>query len=149
MNEPDTSPKAVPSSEATQCGNERRALHSPAPWSIDTIDNEGAYGAGPGAQSGFKSYAVLDASGKCLFDSLNSDVGEVHEEFDEDGIHAWDEVARQNLTLAAAAPGLLAAAKFALNVLRREQDCAASLKDLDRAVEQLERSIELGTGAPA
>ena len=53
---------------------------------------------------------VKDAKGKVLFDTINADVAEIHTEHDgEGGVHRWCEEARQNLTLAAAAPELLAA----------------------------------------
>ncbi|WP_353631055.1 hypothetical protein AADG64_09550 [Achromobacter xylosoxidans] len=83
--------------------------HSPAPWSVETVRNEGEYGSGPDTTTGFDSYAVLDANGRTLFDSLNSDVAEVHAVWHCLGVDAWDDVARENLTLAAAAPELLEA----------------------------------------
>jgi len=85
------------------------AKHSPWPWDIDSVDNEGEYGdGGPDSHCGFKSYAVFDAKGETLFDSLNSTDCCVENDFDEDGCSAWDETARRNLTLAATAPELLA-----------------------------------------
>ncbi|MNV67092.1 hypothetical protein D3C71_1598760 [compost metagenome] len=81
--------------------------HSPAPWSVETVRNEGEYGSGPETSTGFDSYAVLDANGRTLFDSINSDVAEVHAVEHCLGVDAWDDVARENLTLAAAAPELL------------------------------------------
>lgn len=66
------------------------------PVDFDTIDSDGAYGVGDDCRHGFSTYAVVDANGKTIVDALNSDVGEVHEEHDEDGTQAWDQVARQN-----------------------------------------------------
>jgi hypothetical protein len=103
--------------------------HTPGPWEIDTIDNDGEYGSGPDSHRGFKSYAVYDANGRCLFDSLNRDgaVSEICEEYDEDGIHAWDEPAKHDLTLAAAAPDLLEV--VATLLIAREQVNGVMLVD--------------------
>lgn len=77
---------------------------NPAPWEYETVqqrEDRSAYGV------------VRDADGKILFDTINADVAEIHEEYDEGGgVHRWDEVARVNLTLAAAAPAMLAALKL-------------------------------------
>lgn len=67
------------------------------------------YGDGPDAHSGFKSYAVYDANGQALFDSINSDAIEVDVEYDEFGAYAWDRVGEANLTLASASPDMLLA----------------------------------------
>ena len=56
---------------------------------------------------------VKDDRGKILFDTLNSDVAEIHTEHDEDSVHRWDETGRKNLTLAAAAPDLFACVECA------------------------------------
>jgi len=76
--------------------------HNPAPWEYEDVQlrpEQSAYGV------------VKDANGKILFDSLNSDVAEIHEEES----HRWDETGRRNLNLAARAPDLLAAAKAVLD----------------------------------
>lgn len=84
--------------------------HSPGPWQVDTIDNSGEYSLGGDESAcGFKSHAVYDANGRVLFDSLNSDVAEIHEESDEDGRYAWDGQSECNLRLAASAPELFQA----------------------------------------
>jgi hypothetical protein len=85
--------------------------HTPGPWTIEVVKNEGMYGdGGPDGRSGFDSYCVQDAQGRVLFDTLNSDyrVASVHEDAHDEGVTAWDEQGRVNLTLAAAAPDLLA-----------------------------------------
>jgi hypothetical protein len=84
------------------------AKHTPGPWHVDSTHNEGEYGSGPDTHSGFKSFVVFDDDGRSLFDSTNSEATEVAEAFDEDSFHAWDAVGLANLTLAAAAPELLA-----------------------------------------
>ncbi len=66
------------------------------PVDFDTIESDGAYGVGDDCHHGFTTYAVVDANGKTIVDALNSDVGEVHVEHDEDGTQAWDQIARQN-----------------------------------------------------
>jgi hypothetical protein len=84
--------------------------HTPGPWFVDEIDNEGEYGdGGPDSHSGFKSFCVIDDAGNVLFDSLNSTIGDVHEDFDDETGHhrAWDDLAQRNLTLAAEATELL------------------------------------------
>ncbi|WP_157126731.1 hypothetical protein [Burkholderia metallica] len=81
--------------------------HTPGPWEIDTIDNCGEYGdGGPDTSTGFKSYAVYDAKGRVLFDTLNSDAAEIHEQGYDLDHYAWDEVGKQNLTLAQASPDM-------------------------------------------
>lgn len=76
--------------------------HNPAPWAYENVEDRGeqsAYGV------------VKDANGKILFDTINADVAEIHTEHDEGRAYRWDEVARKNLTLAAAAPQLFAACR--------------------------------------
>lgn len=73
--------------------------HTPAPWEVDTVRNEGEYGnGGPDSHIGFDSFVVMDSEGRVLFDSLNRDgaLTEVDEESDdEDGYHrAWDTLAK-------------------------------------------------------
>ncbi|HDR9497623.1 TPA: hypothetical protein QDC06_000825 [Burkholderia cepacia] len=80
---------------------------TPGPWEIDTIDNCGEYGdGGPDTSTGFKSYAVYDAKGRVLFDTLNSDAAEIHEQGYDLDHYAWDEVGKRNLTLAQASPDM-------------------------------------------
>jgi hypothetical protein len=82
-------------------------------WSVEEIKSDGDYGdGGPDSRTGFTTYAVVDSEGRPLFDALNRDgrVSCVHEEGydDEDGgrVFAWDELARADMTLAAASPKL-------------------------------------------
>lgn len=90
------------------------AKPSPGPWDVDTIDNDGTYGDGPDCHSGFKSYAVYDAHGKVLFDSLNAEAAEIEVEYDDMGAYAWDRVSEANLTLAAASRDMLTALETVL-----------------------------------
>lgn len=56
------------------------------PWEIDTLKSEGSYGTGDDTTEGFEVSAIYDAKGRALFDALNSDLIEVHEDYaDEDG----------------------------------------------------------------
>lgn len=59
-------------------------------WEIDTLNSEGTYGSGDDTREGFSTTAICDASGKVLFDALNSDAILVQEEWDEDGGSAYD-----------------------------------------------------------
>jgi hypothetical protein len=77
------------------------ANHTPEPWGVEEIDNEGEYGSGPDTSRGFQSFAICDVQGRALFDSLNRDVGvsEIHEDghADEDGyVAAWDDMAKRD-----------------------------------------------------
>lgn len=90
------------------------AKPSPGPWDVDTIDNDGTYGDGPDCHSGFKSYAVYDANGKVLFDSLSAEVAEIDIEYDDMGAYVWDRVSEANLTLAGASHDMLTALETVL-----------------------------------
>lgn len=119
------------------------AAASKGPWECDTTHNEGSYGAGEDVYEGFKSYTILSEDGKVLFDSLNSDAIEVHEEYDEDGATAWDEIARRNAKLIVAMrnalPDLLDAAE------RLERQVRAKQQEIEeiaaRAQENYERAL--------
>lgn len=60
------------------------------PLHVDQIDNDN------GGQR-FKAYAIFDADGRAIFDTLNADhmAVEIMEEGDEDGVQRWDEEGRQ------------------------------------------------------
>ena len=119
------------------------AAATKGPWECDTTHNEGSYGAGEDVYEGFKSYTILSEDGKVLFDSLNSDAIEVHEEYDEDGATAWDEIARRNAELIVAMrnalPDLLDAAE------RLERQVRAKQQEIEeiaaRAQENYERAL--------
>jgi hypothetical protein len=87
---------------------------TPGPWEDDREKSEGDYGDGPMCRTGYDTAVILAPNGKRLFDALNSDAGEVHEDGpDEEGFYyAWDEVSRRNaagiVLLHNAAPALLA-----------------------------------------
>lgn len=99
--------------------------HTPGPWEYENVHDCPERNA----------YAVVkDANGKILFDTLNSDVAEIHTEHDEGSVYRWDETGRRNLTLAAASPELLAACKNALELIDnrgnlRFMESAALLKN--------------------
>lgn len=76
---------------------------TPGPWEYEEVQlrsDRSAYGV------------VKNEKGSVLFDTINSDVSVIHE---EDGVR-WDEQGKHNLTLAAAAPDLLAACEAALRL---------------------------------
>ena len=63
---------------------------TPGPWEDDSQDSRDDRGK-------VRAYAVFGPDGKVLVDTLNSDAAEIHEEPDEDGINAWDEIGRRNV----------------------------------------------------
>lgn len=80
--------------------------HSEAPWELVDVRISVA-----DARTGFDAFEVRDAAGRVLFDSLNAEAVEVREEYsgaEDDRLHAWDEIARRNLMLAAVAPSMRA-----------------------------------------
>ena len=66
------------------------AAATPGTWETDTLNSEGSYGSGDDTYEGYATTAIYDASGKVLFDALNSDAILVQEEWDEDGGSAYD-----------------------------------------------------------
>lgn len=94
---------------------------TPGPWDYDTEKNDGEYGHfGPDSKAGFKSYAIHCTAGT-LFDTLNSDMAEIHEEWDEDSFYAWDDVGRRNAEYVAAAnPKTILALIAAIGRMRSE-----------------------------
>jgi hypothetical protein len=85
--------------------------HNPSPWTYENVEDRSERSA---------HGIVRDANSQILFDTLNSDVTEICEDVDEDFVHRWDEAARRNLTLAAAAPEMQFALKefVRVNALR-------------------------------
>lgn len=78
------------------------------PLELDWMGNEGNYGdGGPDCRSGFRSPCIVDANGKTVMDTLNSDGAEVHEEHDGDDngswFDAWDEAGRKRVAFIVAA----------------------------------------------
>ncbi len=93
---------------------------NPAPWTYENRQDHcdrSAYGV------------VLDADGKVLFDTLNSDVAEIHTDHGEGSVTRTDERGRVNLTLAAAAPDLLAAAQGVLDWMTRHREVTIAPAD--------------------
>ena len=96
---------ASSASEAVNVAEWRAAMSgvTPGPWYSESVDTEGSYGSGEDTTEGFKSYVVRTEAQKSygddavVCDALNSGTAEVHEEFDEDGTHAWDEPGRCNM----------------------------------------------------
>jgi len=76
---------------------------TPGPWYLDSIETDGAYGSGEDTSEGFRTYGVRTSGEKrfgqdaSICDAVNSDLAVVHEEFDEDGTVAWDDVAKHNM----------------------------------------------------
>lgn len=76
------------------------AKATPGPWETDTEKTDGEYGSGPDCPRGYHA-SIITAGDKRICGTENSADGEVHEEFDEDGCYAWDEVAARNMKAAA------------------------------------------------
>ena len=135
-------PADMPDALTPDALDELRRLHdaaTPGPWESDTVENADAvYGFGDDEGIGFDARAIYSPDGKVLFDSLNSDAGEVLEEWGDDETHgsAWDEVAKQNAALIAATrnalPALIAAAE-------REQPASSALAIAREALERIKR----------
>lgn len=75
---------------------------TPGPWEADSMKSEGSYGIGDETYEGFNAFRVTDEKGNAICDTLNSDMGEVHVEYDEDDATAWDEIGRRNAAYIAA-----------------------------------------------
>lgn len=99
---------------------------TPLPWNSDSERSEGAYGAGEDIHEGFDIYSLFGSDGKKLLDALNSDAILVHEEWDEETHHAWDETSYRNVEFVAVAlnalPRLLADLEQAREALRKIAD---------------------------
>ena len=77
------------------------------PWSEDLIETEDSYGK-------YYSRHVLDAKGRAVCDMQNSDVAEIHEDWDENGCVRTDLVAAQHAALIVKAVNGYAALRTAL-----------------------------------
>lgn len=71
---------------------------TPLPWNQDTEDSSWSHGIGDDVVEGCKTYAMFDGLGRRIFGSENSTAGEVHEESDEEGHYAWDDIGRRHFT---------------------------------------------------
>ncbi|HCF8534891.1 ead/Ea22-like family protein [Klebsiella pneumoniae] len=112
---------------------------TPGEWWADEVKNEGCYGSGDDCVEGFTSYAIYGADGKTLFDSLNSDVACISEEYDGEGHMAWDETAQRNAEfIALANPANILALVEALETEKRI--CATWRKTAESTSEKLEKA---------
>lgn len=67
-----------------------RLSNSPGPWTVDCRKTESPI-------DGHKEifyFVILDANGRVIMDTLNSEVACIEDEFDEYGSRAWDEQGR-------------------------------------------------------
>ena len=62
------------------------STNSPGPWTVERRET------GDSQQSDY--YAIVDANGRVIMDTLNSEVQFIQEEADEHGAHRWDEQGR-------------------------------------------------------
>lgn len=108
---------------------------TPGPWYSESVATEGSYGSGEDTTEGFDSYVVRTETQKSygedavICDALNSGTAEVHEEFDEDGTHAWDEPGRRNMEwIARCSPSGISAILDALTEATRQRDEALAAR---------------------
>jgi hypothetical protein len=91
-------------------------------WTVESEKSDGCYGSGEDTHEGYATYFIATPQDGKIVDALNSDVGCVHEEHDEDGTFAWDDVAKNNMEFIAAAhsaiPALVAENERLREVLR-------------------------------
>lgn len=119
---------------------------TPGPWESDSTKSEGSYGVGDETYEGFNAFKVTDEKGNTLFDTLNSDNGEVHVEYDEDGATAWDEIGRRNAAFVAACDPqtvlALIASHAALVAEVERLRALSALGGWDEAIEAADNAIE-------
>jgi hypothetical protein len=109
---------------------------TPGPWEADTTKSDGCYGGGEDCHEGYQTSVLLDAKGERIADALNSDCGQVSEEYDEDGCYAWDEVAKRNFAhIARCDPDTIRA--LATEVLESRAEIAAK----DARIAELEGAL--------
>lgn len=70
--------------ELLKAAAEKAEKLAPGQWERDTEKGEGEYGVGPDTHEGYLVPYVYDGRGKRLFDAHQTDIGEVHEEWDGD-----------------------------------------------------------------
>lgn len=84
---------------------------TPGPWQDDSEKDEHG-----------DHCAVLYANGKRVADTLNSDLAEIHTEYDEDGSYSWDDVGRSNIKFIAGA------VEFVLSLIAAQAAPAQEIK---------------------
>lgn len=133
---------------------ELTAKASPGPLGVDTIDNDGQYGdGGPDPRTGFKSFAIFDANGRAMFDSLNRHhaISEVHEDHGDESSYAWDEPARLDAAYLAHAanhlPALVEALETIVDLVARAQGSNDGMEGLEAF--SLERTAKTLAAAKA
>lgn len=101
---------------------------TPRPWEADTEKTD----------EGYKTYVMLAPDGSRLFDALNSSATLVQYDYSDDGGSEWDETARCNFALIAAAVTALP------DLLRRVRlgDAAREVIEARDAYDQAERTLE-------
>lgn len=98
---------------------------SKGPYEVDSEETCGAYGP-------HRYYKLLDADGKVIADTLNSEVACIEREDDEDGCWQWDEQGRVDLKAIAVACNahatLVELARFAISEAHYLPHTLAELK---------------------
>lgn len=144
---------AWPFERALAAAIEGLAKATPGLLDYDSTRNDACYGdGGPDSRRGFDSYALIDEKGLTLFDSLNSDCGEIEEACDDDaGLSAWDEKARRNAIAIVACWNFMREHGATINpptpadLVARLEGLAKAAKDLDDAYCEVSPDMDRAT----
>lgn len=104
--------------------------HTPTPWGIGETISEGIVSY---------SLVTLEKS-RTIMDTFNSEVAEIHEEYDEEGRCQWDEQGRANIEFARLAVNSHAALMEALKTARKYV-VSRSPAALVSEVEQIDKAL--------
>lgn len=126
------------STEQIQRAKDISAKATAGPWACVGVVTEGFCGVGMRTSFDFTSYQVVAGEKKALFDASYSTAAEIREVPSEDGVDAWDEAGRNNLTFAAEARTLLPAAAEEVERLWAENaELRADLKRQSLAMQDM------------
>ena len=107
----------------------REEAATPGPWHVDSIASEDGHGP-------FNAYVLMDANGSPMLDTQNSEIAEIHSEYDEDGRHSWDEIARRYMEFIAHSRTDVPRLLQEVEALKAERDAAlAKEKEADATVD--------------
>lgn len=117
------------------------AKSTPAPWEVDSeYDHDAHYSGGGGCGCGFKNFFVgaeVNGQWKTLFDTVNSDLKLIEEDYDEDGSNAWDSIGLANAELVAALRNALPEIATSITTLVAERDALRHILETITAMQAL------------